>query len=129
MLASDNDGERANASRMIARMAAADNKTVSDYVMTGGPPQVIYRDRIVKETVYRDKPGKPNAPENKGTIMDNLRYVRQFDEHLSAWDIEFIESVLFTCYGDYDLSHRQEKAARRIIHSVRTMIDEEESLI
>lgn len=129
MLASDNDGERANAARMIARMAAADNKTVSDFVMTGGPPQVIYRDRIVEKTVYRDRPDKPEKPSGKGEIMENLRYVRQFEEHLSPWDIEFIESILHTCWSDFDLSHRQEKAARRIIHRVRTMIDEEESLI
>ncbi len=53
MLASDNDGERANAARMIAAMAKKEGKLVSDFVRSGG---VIYRDRVVERTVYRDRP-------------------------------------------------------------------------
>ena len=130
MLAAEEATIRAVAGLKIAQMAKEANKTVTELVMTGGPPQIIYRDRIVEKTVYRDRPDKPEAPgPQSGRIMENLRYVRQFEEHLSPWDMEFIDSILHTCYSDFDLSHRQEKAARRIIHSVRTMIDEEESLI
>ena len=135
MLASDNDGERANAARMIARMAAADNKTVSDFVMTGGPPTVVYRDRIVEKTVYRDRPDKPTAPGEPGKgranreILDNLKYAATFPEHLSGWDTEFIGSVLFTCWDDDDLTRKQEKAARRIIQKVRMALGDEEPLV
>ncbi len=129
MLASDNDGERANAARMIARMAAADNKTVSDFVMTGGPPKVVYRDRVVEKTVYKDRPPPPKPP-GEGRpgrdILDNLKYAATFPEHLSGWDVEFLSSVLFSCWDDDDITHKQEKAARRIIQKVRMALGDEE---
>lgn len=132
MLASDNDGERANAARMIANMAAKDNKTVSDFVMTGGPPTVIYRDRIVEKTVYKDRPSPPKPP-GEGRpgreILDNLKYAATFPEHLSGWDVEFLSSVLFSCWDDDDLTHKQEKAARRIIQKVRMALGDEEPLV
>lgn len=132
MLASDNDGERANAARMIARMAAADNKTVSDFVMTGGPPRTVYVDRVVEKTVYKDRPAPPKPP-GEGRpgrdILDNLKYAATFPEHLSGWDLEFISSVLFSCWDDDDLTSKQEKAARRIIHKVRIGEGDEEPLV
>lgn len=129
MLMAEEDTIRAVAALKIAQMAKAENKTVADLVMTGGPPRTVYIDRVVEKTVYRDKPNAPDAPQAPGSIMENLRYVKQFPEHMSAWDVEFIESVLFSCYGDYDLSHKQEKAARRIIRKVRVALGEEESLV
>ena len=47
MLGSDFDGERADAARMIANMAKEANKSVADFVMGGGAPQIIYREKIV----------------------------------------------------------------------------------
>jgi hypothetical protein len=59
MLGSSYDGEIANAARMIAAMAKKEGKGIADYVMSGGV-QVVYRDRIVEKTVYRDRP-QPDA--------------------------------------------------------------------
>lgn len=143
MLASDFDGERANAAAMIARMAKAEGKTVSEFVMS---PQTIYRDRIVEKTVYRDRPesgqqhrrprderfyddedlrsyrphpgAKRTKPNDEGLVA-GLRWARDFPEHLSGFEVEFIASVLATAWDDYDLSWKQEKVARRIIAKVK----------
>lgn len=136
MLASDNDGERANASAMIARMAAKENKTVSDFVMS---PQTIYRDRIVEKTVYRDRPQpdvrqaqaqrrgldeddlrnyRPKQSTRRGRgnnpILDGLREAQDRPDILTGWEMEFIESVLMQCMSDGDLSWRQERTANKI---------------
>lgn len=139
MLASDYDGERANAAAMIARMAKAEGKTVSEFVMS---PQTIYRDRIVEKTVYRDRPepsgrragesfddedlrryrphpgAKRTKPNDEGLVA-GLRWAKDFPEHLSGFEVEFIASVLATAWDDYDLSYKQEKVARRIIAKVK----------
>lgn len=130
MLASDYDGERANAAAMIARMAKAEGKTVSEFVMS---PQTIYRDRIVEKTVYRDRPQEPADddlrryrphPGSKGRkrsgsgLLAGLRWAKDFPEHLSGFEVEFIDSVLSSCWDDTDLSYKQEKVARRIIAKV-----------
>ena len=136
MLSSDFDGERANAARMIANMAKANGKTVADFVMS---PQTIYRDRIVEKTVYRDRPepkAKPSyddedlrryrphpgvkrtKPNDEGLVA-GLRWAKDFPEHLSGFEVEFIASVLASAWDDYDLSYKQEKVARRIIAKVK----------
>lgn len=143
MLASDYDGERANAAAMIARMAKAEGKTVSEFVMS---PQTIYRDRIVEKTVYRDRPetgqqrrprderfyddddlrryrphpgAKRTKPNDEGLVA-GLRWARDFPEHLTAFEVEFIASVLVSAWDDYDLSWKQEKVAKRIIAKVKS---------
>lgn len=144
MLASDFDGERANAAAMIARMAKAEGKTVSDFVMS---PQTIYRDRIVEKTVYRDRPepgqqqrrpreerfyddedlrryrphpgAKRTKPNDEGLVA-GLRWARDFPEHLTGFETEFIDSVLASAWDDYDLSWKQEKVAKRIIAKVKS---------
>ena len=143
MLASEFDGERANAARMIAKMAAAEKKTVAEFVMS---PQTIYRDRIVEKTVYRDRPEPKTAPggrrpgesfddddlrryrphpgakrtkPNDEGLVAGLRWARDFPEHLSGFEVEFIASVLATAWDDYDLTYKQEKVARRIIAKVK----------
>ena len=136
MLSSDFDGERANAARMIANMAKANGKTVADFVMS---PQTIYRDRIVEKTVYRDRPepkakpsyddedlrryrphpgAKRTKPNDEGLVA-GLRWAKDFPEHLSGFEVEFIASVLASAWDDYDLSYKQEKVARRIIAKVK----------
>ena len=136
MLSSDFDGERANAARMIANMAKANGKTVADFVMS---PQTIYRDRIVEKTVYRDRPepkakpsyddedlrryrphpgAKRTKPNDEGLVA-GLRWAKDFPEHLSGFEVEFIASVLASAWDDYDLSYMQEKVARRIIAKVK----------
>ena len=136
MLSSDFDGERANAARMIANMAKANGKTVADFVMS---PQTIYRDRIVEKTVYRDRPepkakpsyddedlrryrphpgAKRTKPNDEGLVA-GLRWARAFPEHLSGFEVEFIDSVLTRCWDDTDLSYKQETVARRIIAKVK----------
>ena len=136
MLSSDFDGERANAARMIANMAKANGKTVADFVMS---PQTIYRDRIVEKTVYRDRPepkakpsyddedlrryrphpgAKRTKPNDEGLVA-GLRWAKDFPEHLSGFEVEFIASVLATAWDDYDLTYKQEKVARRIIAKVK----------
>lgn len=115
MLSSDFDGERANAARMIANMAKANGKTVADFVMS---PQTIYRDRIVEKTVYRDRP-EPKAKPNDEGLVAGLRWAKDFPEHLSGFEVEFIASVLASAWDDYDLSYKQEKVARRIIAKVK----------
>lgn len=145
MLASEFDGERANAAAMIARMAKAEGKTVSDFVMS---PQTIYRDRIVEKTVYRDRPetgqqqqrrpreerfyddddlrryrphpgAKRTKPNDEGLVA-GLRWARDFPEHLTGFEVEFIASVLASAWDDYDLSWKQEKVAKRIIAKVKS---------
>lgn len=136
MLSSDFDGERANAARMIANMAKANGKTVADFVMS---PQTIYHDRIVEKTVYRDRPepkakpsyddedlrryrphpgAKRTKPNDEGLVA-GLRWAKDFPEHLSGFEVEFIASVLASAWDDYDLSYKQEKVARRIIAKVK----------
>lgn len=144
MLASDFDGERANAAAMIARMAKAEGKTVSDFVMS---PQTIYRDRIVEKTVYRDRPetgqqqrrpreerfyddddlrryrphpGAKRTKPNDDGLVAGLRWARDFPEHLTGFEVEFIASVLASAWDDYDLSWKQEKVAKRIIAKVKS---------
>jgi hypothetical protein len=133
MLASEFDGERANAARMIAKMAAAEKKTVAEFVMS---PQTIYRDRVVYKDApqqpkakprpeyndddlrrYRPHPGSSGARRGRGSnpILDKLREARDRPEMLTGWEMEFIESVLVQCFSDEDLTYRQEKAAKKII--------------
>lgn len=142
MLGSDFDGERANAARMIADMAKKEGKGVADYVMGArGHERVVYRDRV--ETVYRDRPCpvcaerarwkdaggteddlrgyRPKqgrkAPGPDGLIA-GLRHARDFPEHLTGFEFEFIEDCLMKYQYDYELSSRQAKVARRIIAKV-----------
>ena len=133
MLASDYDGERANAAAMIARMAKAEGKTVSEFVMS---PQTIYRDR--PETGqqrrprderfyddddlrrYRPHPGAKRTKPNDEGLVAGLRWARDFPEHLTAFEVEFIASVLVSAWDDYDLSWKQEKVAKRIIAKVKS---------
>ena len=135
MLSSDFDGERANAARMIANMAKAEKKTVAEFVMTGGE-RIVYRDRIVEKTVYRDRPQQPKyddedlrryrphpgakrtKPNDEGLVA-GLRWAKDFPEHLSGFENEFIDSVLFQCFDDTDLTYKQEKVARHIIAKVK----------
>lgn len=142
MLGSDFDGERANAARMIADMAKKEGKSVADYVMSGGV-QIVYRDRIVEKTVYRDAPShhygrtrgnpgtdeedlrayRPKKPKDKqpksDTLLAGLRWARDFPEHLGGFECEFIDSVLMQCLDDTDLTWKQERVARRIIAKVK----------
>lgn len=142
MLGSEFDGERANAARMIADMAKKEGKGVADYVMSGGGPQIVYRDRIVEKTVYRDRPvyreppetqtrahdpedlrayrpKKPRAAKGPDTIISGLRWARDFPEHLSGFEVEFIDSLLMKCANDLDLTWKQERVAHRIILKVQ----------
>lgn len=130
MLASEFDGERANAARMIARMAAAEKKTVAEYVMSGDV-RVVYRDRIVEKTVYRDRPRedikdpdlgrqarqrKRQAPTD-AELLEQLRWANNFREHLNDFECDFLDYILMR--SNWDLTYRQEKVARRIIAKVK----------
>lgn len=138
MLASEFDGERANAARMIARMAAAEKKTVAEFVMSGGE-RIIYRDRIVEKTVYRDRPrddiddpdlsefvrrAKSRARSNRkanegGDLLEQLRWASQYREHLNDFECQFLDDILMRSLGEWDLTYKQEKVARRIIAKVK----------
>lgn len=134
MLGSDYDGERATAAAMIAKMAKEAKMGVAEFVMQGGAPQIIYRDRIVEKTVYRDRynyntsftdddvrPGtrrKPKPPPKEGLIA-GLRWAQDFTEHLNGFEQEWIEDILRKCQYDFDLSDKQAKVARRIIAKVK----------
>lgn len=142
MLGSDFEGERANAAAMIAKLAKAEGKTIADLVMTGGET-IIYRDRIVEKTVYRDRPAektpddlrnyRPEHKRKKASRYDaagalaGLRWARDFEEHLSGWEMDFIEDILRKTQSDYDLTYQQVAAAWRIINKVRKI--EGESLV
>lgn len=166
MLGSDFDGERANAARMIADMAKKEGKGVADYVMGGGGPQIIYRDRV--ETVYRDRPcaecarrakehahdtrmyteddlrnykpkgerfnfdnlrrpGQSQARKARGAaeIMAGLRDAQDYPEHLTGWEMEFVEDILRKFTFDYELSDKQTKTARKIIAKIAAAEDGE----
>lgn len=140
MLSSENDGERINSARLLTAMAKKENKTIADMVMS---PQTIYRDRIVEKTVYRDRPasaqpkretfddddlrsyrrterprggtGRTRRGSGSSPILDGLRAAQDRPEVLTGWEMEFIESVLMSCMSDFDLSYRQERAAKKII--------------
>ena len=78
MLGSQYDGERANAAAMLQKMADADKVTILELLSRtlggGGPPQIVYRDRIVEKPVivekvvykerivYKDAPGPTHTP-------------------------------------------------------------------
>lgn len=113
MLASEFDGERANAARMIATMAEKDGKTVADFVMS---PQVVYR--VVEKTVRPDRP-RSAAPKSD-ELVSGLRWAQNFPEHLSGFEAEFIDSILKIGLPDLYLTSRQEKVARRIIAKVKS---------
>jgi hypothetical protein len=156
MLGSDFDGERATAAAMIAKMAKEAKMGVAEFVMQGGGPQIIYRDRIVEKTVYRDRPtaddhmrnyrreyddfsrrarstftdddvrqtGKRKAkPPPKDGLIDGLRWAQHHPEHLSGFEVEFIDDMLRHGYDDDDLSWKQAKVARRIIAKVKVHED------
>jgi len=166
MLGSDFDGERANAARMIAEMAKKEGKGVADYVMGGGGPQVIYRDRIVEKPVYRDRPcaecerrakadrhdtrmyteddlrnyrpkerfnfenlrrpgQRQSRPKGEASIIAGLREAQDFPEHLSGWEMEFVEDILRKHQFDYELTDRQTKTARKIIAKIAAAEDGE----
>ncbi len=152
MLGSYFDGERATAARMIADMAKKEGKGVADYVMGGGIPQVIYRDRIVEKTVYRDRPVREAPPEPKRDyqwdaddlrryrrarrykpaggaqdIIAGLRWASNFPEHLESTEFEFVHDILRKHSFDDELTSAQEKWAKRIIAKVKAC--EGESLI
>lgn len=149
MLGSEFDGERANAAAMIAKMAKEAKMGVAEFVMQGGGPQIIYRDRIVEKTVYRDRPRsmfdedvardferrfndafresmnsknetrrKAKTPPKDG-LIDGLRWAQHHPEHLSGFEVEFIDDMLRHGYDDDDLSWKQAKVARRIIAKVK----------
>lgn len=132
MLASDNDGERANAARMIATMAKKEGKLVSDFVMTGGSPQIIYRDRIVEKPVYRDRPAEPFG-KRTGTrefddIITKLRDIRRHhSDILDAWEEQFIDDVATIYSHEMFLTPRQVRSAEKIIR--KAMRNEGEPLI
>lgn len=139
MLSSDNDGERINAARLLTAMAKKENKTIADLVMS---PQVVYRDRIVEKTVYKERerfddddlrgyrpppnwnqdrprPG-PRKPKTGGEeLIAGLRWARDFPEYLNGFEVEFIDDVLRFNTHDYQLSARQEKVARKIVRKVQ----------
>ena len=147
MLSSDNDGERVNAARLLTEMAKAENKTIADLVMS---PQVIYRDRVVDPSYGRTR-GNPEPnwkrpdppPRSNGgpkmddddlrnyrrkaatEILDGLRWVRDFPEHLNGFESEFVDDVLLKCRYDYDLSSRQEATAKKIIRKVKARENDE----
>lgn len=148
MLSSDFDGERANAARMIANMAKANGKTVADFVMSPQTiyrdrivEKTVYRDRPGSEGFsphddyqrarkkpsyddddlrrYRPHPGAKRTKPNDEGLVAGLRWAKDFPEHLSGFEVEFIASVLASAWDDYDLSYKQEKVARRIIAKVK----------
>lgn len=119
MLSSDNDGERANAARMLSALAVKANKTVSDFVMS---PQVVYRDRIVEKVVYKDRIVEKVVHKDRAvkkatrpSILEALREAQDMPEILTGFEAEFIDSVLSKYACDEDLSSRQERVARQII--------------
>lgn len=131
MLGSEYDGERANAAAMIAKMAREAKMGVAEFVMQGGPPQIIYRDRIVEKTVYRDRPadqtvnfddlkrpGEKRRKPKTGELIAGLWWARDYPEHLNGFEVEFVNDILARGYDDADLSYRQAKVARRIIAKV-----------
>jgi len=123
MLSSSFDGERANAGRMIADMAAKDNKTVADFVMRGGTQiveRVVYRDR----TVYKDREPEPRqqarqedypkrARPKASNVLKTLYWALQYYDALTQYEIDFATDILVR--GDPYLSERQLKVIRRII--------------
>lgn len=98
MLASDFDGERANAARMITRFASERKVTIVELLM--GDPVT-----------------KPRWP--KG-ILDGLSFSLRFCEVLNEWEERFARDVPQRYADDDDLSERQESIALRIIEKVRT---------
>jgi len=78
MLGSSFDGERANAAGMLQKMAEADKVSLLELLSRSlggsGPPQIVYRDRVVEKIVvqekivykdrviYRDAPREDNSP-------------------------------------------------------------------
>jgi hypothetical protein len=146
MLGSEFDGERATAASMIAKMAKEAKMGVAEFVMQGGPPQIIYRDRIVEKTVYRDREPedhlrnyrrakeefdqgvrekfarreKTRRPNNADDLIAGLRHARAFPEYLTDYEIDFLDDVFKRGYTSYDFSWRQEKVARKIIAKVRS---------
>lgn len=128
MLASEFDGERANAARMIARMAAEQKKTVAEFVMSGGE-RIIYREK----TVYRDRPEddlrtyrparepyqKRQKPRDTEDLINQLRWASQYREHLNDFELDFLDDILMRSLGEWDLTYKQEKVARRIIAKVK----------
>lgn len=141
MLGSDYDGERATAGRMIAQMAKAEGKGIAEFCMGGGV-QIVYRDRIVEKTVYRERPDddlrayRP-PPEHKkrsahtykaAGILKALRKAYDDAVHdpslLDGWDMEFIDDILMKCSSDYDLTYRQLATAWKIVNKVKKQTGE-----
>lgn len=146
MLGSAHDGEIANAARMIQAMAKQANQSIADFLMGTGGPQIVYRDKIVEKPVYREcaecarraadpedlrnykKPDdkfdfsklrRPRKPSTGPTeLLKGLRDAQDYPEHLSGWEMEFVEDMLRKFTFDYEMTDRQAKAARKIIAKI-----------
>lgn len=125
MLGSDFDGERANAALMISNMAKAAGKTIAEFVIQGGEPQIVYREKIVyRETpVYRYTPDPPDMGDERfyeagGTLLESLRNALQHAIRLSQWEVDFATDMAHRYYSDDQLTKRQVQIAERIIRKV-----------
>lgn len=67
---------------------------------------------------YRKPKPEQKTHSAKRPLLAGLRHARDFPEHLSGFEAEFIDDCLAKYHYDYELSDKQAKVARRIIAKV-----------
>lgn len=136
MLGSTFDGERANAARLIARMAERKNLSIAEMVL---PPE---DDDEVTTFVWRPSPAPPRpapapaprkarAPrkprekqekrDEAATVLRALREIAEAEDLefvLTAWELQFAIEVPAKSTFDFELSGKQLAAAQAIIDKV-----------
>ena len=145
MLASDFEGEQLNALRMIKALAAKENKTLAEVLLSG-------RERVVDRVVYKDRPEspryqparrwgryenderfsedpgygfreereRPRRRQDQRKLLDGLKAaLENGDGFLDFEEIEFCQTVPYRYSFDWELSLPQKRMAKQIIRKVR----------
>lgn len=113
MLGSSNENERAVAGKMIADAAEAAGKTIADFVMA--PPTISERAtaRQPRGESFEQHRAR-RARSGRGVILAAIRDL-QDEPWLSAWESDFIESILMKVSHDIYLTPAQERTCQKII--------------
>lgn len=78
-----------------------------------------------KDDRHFEERGPKRKARGATEILDELRWCRDYPEHLNGFESEFVDDILMKCSYDYDLSARQEATAKKIIRKVKARENDE----
>lgn len=147
MLGVDSDGEKANAARFLHKIALENKMTMVEMfskVYGGGGERIVYVEKVVEKTVYRDRPGPsgtagppPNRPDfdprktnmhgaqqkrdqasrayGYGSLIGKLSAVLAYHSSiLTDWEKEFLDNIRPKVAEGLDLTPKQRVSLNKI---------------